>query len=76
MWYFFICLIPNCSLFILGNADVPTMVEKIKTDAMFLLSPNDIFEEFGDIALDQYGFPSYYFEVSQKRALWRMIKGK
>ena len=45
------------------------MVEKIKTDAMFLLSPNDIFEEFGDIALDQYGFPSYYFEVSQKRAL-------
>ena len=42
------------------------MVEKIKPNAMFLLSPNDIFEEFGDIALDQYGFPSYYFEVSLK----------
>jgi len=42
------------------------MVEKIKPNAMFLLSPNDIFEEFGDIALDQYGFPSYYFEVSFK----------
>ena len=40
------------------------MVEKIKTDAMFLLSPIDIFEVFGDIALQQYGFPSYYFEVS------------
>ena len=47
-----------------GIADVPSMVEKIKPNAMFLLSPNDIFEEFGDIALDQYGFPSYYFEVS------------
>merc|ERR1711893_491309 len=32
---------------------------------MFLLSPNDIFEEFGDIALDQYGFPSYYFEIDK-----------
>ena len=57
-----------------GIADVPSMVEKVKTDSMFLLSPNDIFEEFGDIALDQYGFPSYYFEVSCKTKGFKSMK--